>query len=515
MNDLDHSKRSQQTGISEISSSFVKGSEIKIDRSIRGDAIALDSSLGGRQETKISESFIKDSQIHVDSSVHTHINYIQQEGTRNSELEFKKVLSETLKQYGIEGLYRFKDQLEIQGEKLGLTLAECSKIRIDLQDIFEKEEKERLRVEQIRKKYRIYYKNRVIDAEPKTLGEVIKFLNEHKYDSTVPKVDIEGDGNWRPVWTVDQIFNSPELELICSRTADTILKADAAVCIDCCRVFKKKFLDQERRCQECSERYQRLNKNVSKGNLEIGRDLLKLDEKVWKRIPAGEFMMGSPEDEAGRDRDEKLHPVRITQDFIVYVTPVTENLYEEIMGNGMGRKDYPMVLVSWFDAVNFCNAFSNFLHLPPCYEITENRKTLQVSWNREIRGIRLLTEAEWEYACRAGSSGPYYQGNGEDLYKIAVYDTEKIEPLCLREPNSFGLHDMLGTVWEWVWDGREDYPSGLVTNPLGHSEGTIKVARGGSFADPIENCRCARRHSFSATHKSETIGFRVCMTAGE
>ncbi len=178
-------------------------------------------------------------------------------------------------------------------------------------------------------------------------------------------------------------------------------------------------------------------------------------------IPAGKFMMGSPETEKNRAEDEIQHEVTITKPFYIGTYEVTQEQWQAVMGNNpsevKGAK-LPLTNVSW----GMCQDFIKKL----------NDKTKG--------GYRLPTEAEWEYACRAGTKTVY--SFGDVISKAdANYDGETIKPVGSYKPNAFGLYDMHGNVWEWCNDWFGDYDLKENKDPQGVSNGERKVVRGGSF----------------------------------
>ena len=203
------------------------------------------------------------------------------------------------------------------------------------------------------------------------------------------------------------------------------------------------------------------------------------------RIPAGSFEMGSPEGEAGRDDDERAHEVRISRPFYLGKYEVTQGEWEAVMGTNpsefQGCARCPVEQVSWNDVQEFIGKLNG-------------RER-----GREYR-YRLPTEAEWEYAAQAGTTGARYGELGE----IAWYDANSggsTQSVGQKRANAWGLHDMLGNVWEWVGDWYGDYQSGAVTDPRGPSMGSPRVIRGGSWSNNARYVRSAYRYNYSPGYR--------------
>ena len=219
---------------------------------------------------------------------------------------------------------------------------------------------------------------------------------------------------------------------------------------------------------------------------------------VW--IEPGTFMMGSPSSESGRDDDEGQHRVTLTKGFYMQTTEVTQGQWKAVMG-------------------------SNPSYLKNC---GDNCSVESVSWNdvqefiRKLNSrtggqCRLPTEAEWEYAARAGSSTRFCFGDSDSgLGSYAWYDGNSgktTHAVARKQPNAWGLYDMHGNVWEWCSDWYGDYPPGSVTDPEGPSSGTRRVNRGGSWIDDARGCRSALRGRDAPTGLSRNLGFRLATSA--
>lgn len=224
-------------------------------------------------------------------------------------------------------------------------------------------------------------------------------------------------------------------------------------------------------------------------------------------IPAGVFSMGSDE----YDSEKPIHEVRISA-FRCMKFPVTRRIYQDVMGNDPGwpngeADDRPVNNVSWYDAIEFCNRLSEREGLMPAYR----RNGDNVSWDVATDGYRLLTEAEWEYACRAGTRTRY--SFGDDESKLGAWYSGNSggfpRPVGTRQPNPWGLYDMHGNVWEWCWDWYGPYPSEPQIDPVGPPAGQYRVLRGGSFiVSGAESLRSAVRRRYKPVVRSRGDGFR-------
>jgi len=243
------------------------------------------------------------------------------------------------------------------------------------------------------------------------------------------------------------------------------------------------------------------------------------------RIQGGTFMMGK----VGSNYSP-VHQVKVSS-FYIGVCEVTQIEYQEIMGTNPSRfkgDNRPVVSVSWYDAIEYCNKRSQKEGLSPAYTINKNQKDPNnqryssldniiwtVTLNKNANGYRLPTDAEWEYACRAGTTSAY--NTGEDIsdntgwYAAnSKYDTH---PVGLKSANAWGLYDMHGNVNEWCWDWYGPYSSGTQTDPMGASSGSFRVARGGSSNDSAEKVRSDSSCGFIPSDGSEYVGFRLVRNA--
>ena len=233
-------------------------------------------------------------------------------------------------------------------------------------------------------------------------------------------------------------------------------------------------------------------------------------------IPGGTSRMGDIHGQANQPDEQPVHTVTIAS-FMMSRCEVTQGLYLQVMGKnpsyGSDHADLPVETVTWFDAVEFCNRLSELDGLTPCYSGLQDS---MVTCDFEANGYRLPTEAEWEYACRAGTETEYYAGDSEeDLNGVAWHagnSEGNTHTVGTKDPNAFDLYDMHGNVTEWCWDWYDAsyYSTSPSADPRGPATGEEKVQRGGSYFMFIFGLRSASRGGFlNPSMKGRDIGFRV------
>jgi len=238
------------------------------------------------------------------------------------------------------------------------------------------------------------------------------------------------------------------------------------------------------------------------------------------QIPAGTFTMGSPANERNRNYDEVQHQVTLSA-FKIGRYEVTQKEYEEIMGTNPGYHqgdDFPVYWLSWFGAVEYCNKRSLAEGLTPAYTVTGSGYTKKAAWNRSANGYRLPTEAEWEYACRAGTTTAFNTGNRLTNGWTKGNSWGHTHAVGKRPPNNWGLYDMHGNVMEWCWDLYGNYPSEAQTDPMGGAVATAsdsyymnRVVRGGDYYFSASIARSAYRSKGSQRFDNLKHGLRVVL----
>ena len=214
---------------------------------------------------------------------------------------------------------------------------------------------------------------------------------------------------------------------------------------------------------------------------------------VMKWCPPGSFLMGSPEDEEGQWGYEKQVHVTLSKGFWMGQTQVTQAQWQAVMGNNpsyFSGKNRPVEKVSWHDAQEFVSKINASFDLPGGMQMA------------------LPTEAMWEYACRAGETGPYSGGTLDVVAWYGENSSDETHPVGEKKANAWGLHDMHGNVWEWCVDWFEMGIAGGI-DPQGASSGTIRVFRGGGWRNDARNCRAANRNCYNPTIRNNSIGFRT------
>ena len=251
-----------------------------------------------------------------------------------------------------------------------------------------------------------------------------------------------------------------------------------------------------------------VKKQMTPDQLALGDPVVNSIGMILMPIPSGEFQMGSPESDSDAGDDEKpQHLVKITKPFYLSMFEVTQQQYERVMGVCPWQRrvyvkdepDCPATYMTWQDAVEFCRKLSE----------------------QEGLEYRLPTEAEWEYACRAGTTTAYSFGDDESkLGQYAWYDKNAWDTgeryahrVGRKLPNRWGLHDMHGNAYEWCQDRYAPYGSErVVSDPMGPARGKFRSLRGGAFSNPPMFDRSAFRDNIRPSNRSFNLGFRVART---
>jgi len=255
-------------------------------------------------------------------------------------------------------------------------------------------------------------------------------------------------------------------------------------------------------------------------------------------IKGGTFAMGSPASEGGRYDNEAPHTVTVSS-FALAKCELTQAEWVRVMVSN--PSDYegeylPVENMSWYFALVYCNKRSILEGRTPCFTIKGSTDPAvwgiiptsanDPDWDAAIcdwsaDGFRLPTEAEWEYACRAGSTSPYYWGsnpsgdyaNGSDFNgKWPEDGFDRTSPIGSKKANTWGLYDMTGNVWEWCWDWYGEYATSAAGDPRGATLGTSRVMRGGSMLNKSTSLRSARRDNLAPWNGGSSLGFRLALS---
>ena len=246
---------------------------------------------------------------------------------------------------------------------------------------------------------------------------------------------------------------------------------------------------------------------VVQNNQRANNDISVSDDFVF--VEGGTFQMGSND---GQNNEKPVHTVTVSS-FYMCEHEVTQEEWRAVMKSDpsyfKGDKR-PVEQISWYQAIEYCNARSSAEKLTECYRSSGGVYYCDFSAN----GYRLPTEAEWEFAAKGGTKSsleqPYSGSSTIDL--VAWYDVNSgntTYPVMTKKPNALGIYDMSGNVWEWCWDWKGSYSSGSQTDPVGASSGAGRVLRGGGWCGDASSCRVAGRNCDSPGYSNSGLGFRV------
>ena len=234
----------------------------------------------------------------------------------------------------------------------------------------------------------------------------------------------------------------------------------------------------------------------------------------FARVKSGTFVMGNPN---ATGADAGTREIELTHSFYISTTEITQKLYQIVLNeNPSTGKDesLPVTNVSWYDAIRFANALSAYEGFEECYQIREEEVVFPKGL--ECSGYRLPTEAEWEYAAKARQRYVFSGGTRwSRLVWTAENSDDEVHYVAQKLPNAFGLYDMSGNVWEWVWDIHAPYDQSETIDPLGAKEGVYRIRRGGSFQEELNYARVDVRYSAHPNYISLEQGFRLVRTAPE
>ena len=255
-------------------------------------------------------------------------------------------------------------------------------------------------------------------------------------------------------------------------------------------------------------------------------------------IKAGSFVMGSAVKEQSRYTNEQQHKVTLTRDFEISPTEVTQTEFKALMGYNPSRfgtcPRCPVESISWYEAVAYCNAMSQKAKLAACYTCRGKGDAVTCDVAPafagakiyDCPGYRLPTDAEWEYAYRAGTRTTYYNGDNDPETRVSCFKKDPVadaigwycqnakgsHEVGQKKPNPWGLFDMAGNVWEWCHDGYLAVLSRAATDPWGMANSPMRVARGGSWKYYSRGMRAACRAWYKPYYRGDRHGLRPART---
>lgn len=482
-------------------------------------------SKGSPNAVVLDGNYIRGS-LTLDNSTHHHVsnvtNNVVTDPSRERIGKYRDWLLVALERMPPSALAEWPEHFLLESVSLGLSHGERLESAREAAQLLA----EHLRQCDSRARYKLFGYSAMGDRAL-SLNELVAEINTGRIAEQNVSVQRTGESDRLPLWRLQELSRRADVTLRCSASHEVLSWADASCCLKCERLFNSRLVDGvSGLCRGCAPKspvhtpatsmnaYGTMSGEASRTQSELydRAEALALDAEEWAWIAGGAFSMGSPPSEFGRDHDEAPHDVVLRNGFWVSRRPVTVEQYAAALATDFdGDAELPQLNISWFDAVEVCNAIGQRMGHEPVYSIGGQARERSVTWIAGRIGVRLLTEAEWEYCCKAGdsrSTTPWWSTN---LADYAVFDDEFPDNVGTRKPNPWGLYDMLGNVWEWVWDAKGRYPSSEVTDPVLDRGSPFRICRGGSFVDPDHSCRPARRHALSPNQPNPVVGLRVAI----
>ncbi|ROL62212.1 hypothetical protein D9V86_01810, partial [Bacteroidetes/Chlorobi group bacterium ChocPot_Mid] len=269
-------------------------------------------------------------------------------------------------------------------------------------------------------------------------------------------------------------------------STDTILKLSSLDCINWTSTKITFKINQN--MQSCNLSV--LVNGIASNKIRI--QIEKLPQLEMIEINPDTFLMGS---EFGFQDEKPPHQVKLTNKFYISKYEVSQLLWENVMGYNnsiIKSPNLPVHNINWYEAILFCNQISKRMNLDTCYVLINDTLVL---YDTLANGYRLLTEAEWEYACKSGSTDDYYGYKPEQIAWFNLNSGYSPHPCGTLTANKYGLYDMLGNIWEWCWDyySKTYYKDSPLINPIGPDNGSQRVLRGGSCSSGTAYIRASNR----------------------